>query len=536
MKPRAVLIGLDGATWSVLDPLMRDGVMPFLRRFVEHGARASLRSTIPALTPPAWTSMITGRSPGYHGIFNFFGRDAPDSHQIRLLGSQDIGSEPVWAYANRQRLRATVLNFPLTFPAPAIDGQVVAGGWMPWRQLRLGCHPRELYDRLKALPGFDARVIALDMAHEAKALEGCRREEYDDWIALHIRREQQWFAVLRSLMADDPTELLAIVFDGVDKLQHLCWRLLDPAYAADLREDWELRARERCVEYFRVLDGLLDEIVALAGDTATVVMASDHGFGPQERTLFINTWLEQHGYLAWADGAGPRASGDQLLGMSQVARHTYLLDWSRTQAYASMPGGNGIHVVRRDVEHPAGVTDSEYDAFCDRLIGRLGELRDSDTGAAVVRAAWRRDQIFAGPYLELAPDITLELADGGLFSILAATDAVAPRHPPTGTHRPDGIFVAVGPLARPGADIGELSILDVAPLLLYSLDVPIPAQLEGRVPVEALRADQLMARPVRRDAAETNRFTTTAAQAEPVLDADDEDEIMRRLQALGYVE
>ena len=84
------------------------------------------------------------------------------------------------------------------FPAPPVNGYVVPGGWMPWKQLRLGCHPRGLFDRLKQLPSFDPRELSLDMELEAKAVDGCPEEEYADWVELHIRREQRWFEILRT--------------------------------------------------------------------------------------------------------------------------------------------------------------------------------------------------------------------------------------------------------------------------------------------------------------------------------------------------
>ena len=84
------------------------------------------------------------------------------------------------AMANRAGQRANVLNFPLMFPPPRIDGVVIPGGWMPWRQLRLGCHPEGIYDEIKALPGFNPRELAMDMTHEEKALEGCRHDEDED--------------------------------------------------------------------------------------------------------------------------------------------------------------------------------------------------------------------------------------------------------------------------------------------------------------------------------------------------------------------
>ena len=222
MTKRTVLIGLDGATFTVLDALMQNGIMPFLKEFVASGVRAELKSIVPPLTPPAWTSLMTGRSPGQHGIFDFFRRESLQSHQIRFPDARDVRQETIWSMVSRQGQRVTVLNFPLTFPTPPINGYLVPG-WMTWRTLPIGCYPSELYQRLKTIPGFNRRELAMDITLEEKAIEGCRQDEYEDLISLHIRREQQWFQVLRTLTQEDPCELTAVLFDGVDRLQHLCW-------------------------------------------------------------------------------------------------------------------------------------------------------------------------------------------------------------------------------------------------------------------------------------------------------------------------
>ncbi|MGH6692428.1 MAG: alkaline phosphatase family protein, partial [Gammaproteobacteria bacterium] len=481
----------------------------------------------------AWTSLMTGRAPGRHGIFDFFRKDTATAPHIRFLTARDVGCTTLWEQVTAHGLKATVLNFPLTFPAPPINGHVVPGGWMPWRQLPLACRPATLYARLAELPGFNPRELAMDMAHEEKAIEGCRRDEYEEWIALHVRREQQWFSVLRYLMQEEPSELVAVLFDGVDKLQHLCWRFLDPATAAALASPWERQVRERCLEYFRTLDGLIEEIVALAGSKATVVVASDHGFGPQVRTFSVNTWLQRQGHLAWQDGSAPRATESETLGMGQLARHVYSLDWTRTRAFAPMPSGNGIHIVQADW-NPAGVPPSEYEAFRDRLIHDLLQVRDPITGTPVVSRVWKREEIFDGPFLTLAPDVTLELEDGGLVSILAADEVVAPRPEPTGSHRPDGVFIAAGPLLRADAAVPSLSILDVAPLLLNVLELPVPEELEGRLPAELFEgAVQQHAAP---NGAPVHADAAAVPAAEQLLDQEAEAEILKRLQALGYVE
>ncbi len=242
-----VLIGVDGATFTVLDPYMESGVMPFLAEFSGRGTRAVLRSIMPPLTPPAWTSLVTGKHPGQHGIFDFFQKEEPGSVYFSFATSQEVRSQTIWTLASDQQHRVISLNFPLMFPPPPVEGAVVPGGMMPWRQLRLGCHPPGLFDRLKQLPGFNPREM-LDMELEIKAIDGCPEDEHAEFVELHIRRERHWAEVLHHLMETEQADLIAIMFDGVDKLQHLCWRFIDPAFRPAQPNQWEQQMIDLCEE------------------------------------------------------------------------------------------------------------------------------------------------------------------------------------------------------------------------------------------------------------------------------------------------
>ena len=149
---KTLLIGLDGATFAVLDPLTRDGTMPFLASFIATGTRATLESTPHALTPPAWTTLVTGRTPGHHGVFDFVQVDRDgDPPGYSLITSADNHCETVWAIADRHGRRVTTLNFPCMFPPPALNGFVVPG-FVPRSYLPRAVHPRGLYARLKQHP------------------------------------------------------------------------------------------------------------------------------------------------------------------------------------------------------------------------------------------------------------------------------------------------------------------------------------------------------------------------------------------------
>jgi predicted AlkP superfamily phosphohydrolase/phosphomutase len=532
MSVKTLLIGLDGATFAVLDPLMEQGAMPFLKSFFEEGTRAGLRTIVPPLTPPAWTSLMTGRKPGQHGVFDFFHMDSPATRHIRFFNSNDVQCDTIWTLASAGGLRTTTLNFPAMFPPPHILGNVVPG-WVPWKQLRLACWPEGLFDKLKAIPGFNQRELAMDIKLEEKATEGISNHaELGPWIELHARREQNLAHVLRHLTAEDPSELTSVLFDGVDKLQHLCWRYLRPEDDRPLTEDWEFEIRELSLNYFRCLDGLLRQLCEMAGPEATVILASDHGFGPTYDVLHLNTWLEQHGYLTWSAAAQSRDTEGALLGVGQVAKHTWLMDWDKTRAFATTPTSNGIYIVRSDGTTP-GVPAAEYEAFRSKLIDELREIKDLRTGLQMVTEIHTREEAFAGPHGASAPDLTLILRDGGLVSILPSPEAVSKRPMVSGSHRPVGIFGARGPAIRRGFVARELSILDVAPTVLYSLALALPAELEGRVPEEIYLDGVLQKHPVRKTAGSGTGLHEHAAVA---TEMEDEETVLERLRELGYIE
>jgi predicted AlkP superfamily phosphohydrolase/phosphomutase len=529
-----VLIGLDGATFTVLDPYMESGVMPNLAALCERGTRAVLRSIMPPLTPPAWTSLVTGKHPGQHGIFDFFQKDEPGSVYFSFASSQQVGTSTIWTLASEQQRRVISLNFPLTFPPPPVDGAIVPGGMMPWRQLRLGCHPPGLFERLQELPGFKPREM-LDMELEIKAIDGCPEDELADFVELHIRRERRWAEVLRYLMESEPADLTAVMFDGVDKLQHLCWRFIDPACRPAHPTDWEREMIALCERYFNSLDAVIGEIVASAGPEASIVFASDHGFGPTRDVFHVNSWLERNGYLHWADGqdAGERADTD--VGFAEMTRHVHALDWSRTVAYAATPSSQGIHLVDRTPGGEDPLPAEVRATLTKEIAAKLSDVRRPHDGAALVEEVWTREQAFSGPFEKLGPDISLVLADGGTMSILPSETVVARRPEPRGHHRWEGIFLAVGPGIRAGESVEELSIVDVAPLLLHQVGLPAPDDMAGSVPEAIFEPGELERRPPLRVAASA---PTLAASDVPEveLDPDEQAAVMERLRALGYVE
>jgi predicted AlkP superfamily phosphohydrolase/phosphomutase len=530
---KTLLIGFDGATFTILDSLMADGTMPFLKQMADRGVRAELLSTPNPLTPPAWTSLATGRSPGNHGIFDFLRpEETEDGIFVKLLDSRDIQCETIWSIASRQERRIVSLNFPVMFPPQPVAGCLVPG-FVSWRHLRRAIYPRELYDDLKELPGFNAREIAWDMDKEQKAVQTLPEDEYEDWIRYHIRREQQWFEILRYIMQKRPYDLMGVVFDGVDKLQHLCWHLLDPELTPTTLSAWEKRIRSLCRDYFRTLDGFLADIVKMGGQESRSFIVSDHGFGPTWDIFYLNVWLQQHGYLQWSAKGASVADSQDMFGDGLSAQR---FDWDKTRAYALTPSSNGIYIRKaKDPDEP-GVPPGEYESFRNELMTSLLAFTDPGSGEPIVQRIMKREEVFPGKQMHLAPDLTLVLRDQGFISVVNADSPLKRRKTAKGMHRPEGIFVAAGTGIRQGCTIAPLSILDICPLLVHSLDLKIPEDLEKRLAVEIFEPSFLRAFP-----AQIGRPTVTPRldeeqQSEPLLSKEEEETVLSQLRALGYIE
>jgi predicted AlkP superfamily phosphohydrolase/phosphomutase len=530
---RTVLIGLDGATFTVLDALFQAGEMPFLQQFMQRGAHAELASTVHPLTPAAWTSMITGRTPGNHGIFDFIRcSQTRDGVFFTLNMSYDIQCPTLWSILSQRGMRVASLNFPVSYPPEPVNG-VCIPGFMHWRHLRQSVYPPEFYEKMRALPGFDAKFLSMDTSQEFQSIQYLPDEEYESWIMHHIQREERWFDLIKLILTEDAPDLTAFIFDGVDKLQHLCWRFLDPALHPSMPTLWEARILDLCLTYFRQLDGFIRQIVAAAGAEARIFVASDHGFGPTESVFFANTWLAEKGYLVWKN----QTRKDSNLTSANIADegikfYVEAIDWDRTSAFALNPSSNGIYIRRADGVGSPGISAEKYEDFRAQLVEKLLAVEDPGTGECFFSQVLTREQAFPGDFSARAPDITLLMKDNGFLSVIDS-DAVFRRRPqPWGTHYPQGIFAAAGPGIKPLGRMSGMRIVDVAPVLLRSVGFAPPVDMEGVCPRDLFDDSQVPVEEHRELAAASYGI---GKSPDSELQVEVQAEVLKRLRAIGYL-
>ena len=141
---KVFIVSLDGATFDILIPFMRQGCMPNLQRLMQDSLSAELESVIPAVTAPAWTSFMTGNNPSKHGVFGFTQFD-PADNRVKLTNARDIKSKTLWQVLSEKGKRSIVVNLPYTTPPYPINGILVNGWDSPPRNFTF---PEDLTDKI----------------------------------------------------------------------------------------------------------------------------------------------------------------------------------------------------------------------------------------------------------------------------------------------------------------------------------------------------------------------------------------------------
>ena len=534
MTVRTLFIGMDGASFTVLDDLIKtapgaDGpVMPFLAKVFAGGARAKLRSTPNPLTPPAWVSLMTGRNPGHHGVYDFVrAEERGDKVFMTLYDARDCRVETIWSIASRQGKRIAALNFPFTAPPPKDLAGFIVPGFVPARHLRRNTHPLDLYDRLKAIPEFSANELAWDFDQEQQAGYELSDHDREEWIRYHLPRERQWFRVAEYLLREEAPDLMAILFDGVDKLQHQAWQYLDPRLEQEGKGEFHDRMRKLSLDYFRQLDTFIESLITAAGPEVQVFFASDHGFTASTEIVRINAYLAEKGYVKFK----PMPEGEQGANISKS--YFAYLDWTQTTAYCRTPSCNGITIRVARAPGETGIDPKDYEEVRNRLIRDLEDLKDAKTGERIITEIHKREDVFPGSAMGDAPDLQLVLRDFGFVSVRNILPIVEDRNYVVGTHHPDGVFLAYGPGIVAGKLLGKRHITDVTSTLLYSLGLKVPSDFEGVVPPGMFTPEFKATHPIEIGAPTASGGNAKMTEA---MDEDEKKQILEQLQLLGYME
>ncbi|MCI0558014.1 MAG: alkaline phosphatase family protein [Nitrososphaera sp.] len=491
MKRKTILFGIDGAPWHLVDRFVKEGAMPNMKKFLEEGVKGTLLSTFPTETMAAWNSIFTGVNPGKHGMPDF---------RLRLNGKIEIAqsrfrqAETIWQIMSKKGLKSILINDPVTYPPNPING-VVTSGLMTPPNVKNFIHPQEMREEIdSAVGGYMCEPPATfyEKAVKAKPEAYAMLEEVASKQAetsLYIAKRIDW-------------DVLAPIFTTTDRLMHVFY------------DDYDYLKK-----HFTLMDGFLKQFLEIAArENANVLIASDHGFGPTEKALYINTWLASEGFQVVKKSAVRSmmtSSGLTIyrlmeivgkLRLSGVAMKIYRIsprmikealplgayeegqtDYSSSKAFST--AYQGIYLN-------SNLEGSEFEKVRDAIIARLGEV--TDNGTRVVEKIFKREEVLWGSQSDRAPDIFIVPKIGygisthlnrKIFDKLRNHSVII-----SGSHRLEGIFAASGPDIKRGfALTGELHVWDVASTILHMHSIPIPANMDGKVIREMFAQDSDLA-------------------------------------------
>ena len=286
-RRRVLLIGWDSADWNLITPLMDAGQMPNLARLVERGVMGNIATLRPALSPILWTSIATGKCADKHGVLGFI-EPAPDGQGVRPIASTSRKTKAIWNILSQSGLSTHVINWYASHPAEPINGVCVSQQFVEhltprredWPLEPGSVHPAELRDTIAACRVHPTELSLADLRPLIPQIDqiDLARDGRPEQLARILASCASVQSVATAVLEAEPAwDFLAVYFDALDLAGHYFMQYHPPKMPGVSDED-SARYGQVMNGLYRFHDMTLGRLLKLAGEDATVMLVSDHGF------------------------------------------------------------------------------------------------------------------------------------------------------------------------------------------------------------------------------------------------------------------
>ena len=360
-KKRIIIIGLDGVPYRLIENFSNNGIMPETKRIIEKGVFKQMESSIPEISSVAWSSIITGKNPGEHGIFGY--TDIPiGTYRLSFPNFNNLKKAPFWQKDTKEK--SIILNVPSTFPVKPLNGIHISG--FVSLDLERSVYPKSLIPKLTE---FNYKIdVDSSKAHKST----------DMFLKDLDRTLKARITTYRYLWEEEDWDTFMLVFTGTDRLSHFLW---------DAYEDENHKYNSAFLEHFLQIDEVIGEIANEISDDDLLIILSDHGFELLEKEVNINFILRENGFL--------NLKPDSKRNFADI-------DFD-TKAFALEPARIYINLENK---YPRGsVKQNECDFLIIELISVFNNLELN--GKKIIKKIFRKEELYRGPYTDQAPDIVL---------------------------------------------------------------------------------------------------------------------------------
>ena len=535
-----MIIGLDGGTYNVINPLIQRGKLPFLSKFINTGTYGILKSTFPPVTAPAWTSFMTGKNPGNHGLFDF--QKIDENGERSLTYSTDCKSATLWEYLSNAGFRHILVNIPMTYPPREINGICIAGFPVP--------------DNVNYAYPLDIFSYVKNKGYITDWTEYYKKNKWKSKIKILHEVEEKRLSIFSDLMNEHPWDIAMIVISGTDHIAHI---------------ELQKGNQEAVEDHYEFIDSLLDGLEKKnVFQGASLLVMSDHGFVKTDYIFYLNNWLKSDGYLSYKVGLdktydkfaeerrkavyGKKSVISNLLGavglnrdnLIYFGKKTGLIKiekylphfitkkipardispiWKNSKAYMTSDLSKGININLAGREKEGIVPREEFYRVRSDIANKLKALKD-EHGDNIFSFVDVKENVYKGTMTKQSPDIILLPNEkfnvkSGLGKKNVQSRIIGARHDVK------GIFMFRGQEIKKRFSC-DLSIEDLAPTILHFMGIGCPKDMDGRVASEMFSdGSESAKRPVHSIAALNTDYDQDFIQ--------EQESVSNKLKALGYL-
>lgn len=462
---KIVILCIDAADFDVITFLISKGLLKTFEKIVTNGVFGPLKSTIPPFTAPAWTSFFTGVYPDKHGVYDFVIKK--DSYSVTPSTLEDVRVPALWDFLGGSKC---IINVPMTFPAPGVDGIFISG--FPFSGDRCeSFYPSTLLETIEKKFGY----YPLHDEHFSQE-EMPTEDLFNNLLEVMEKRKEIYVHFLRK-----DFDFYIVQFQNLDKIQHKFWCFWDDRYIGFEKNDTLYNAVERA--YTRV-DDIVGELLACLCEEDILFVVSDHGFGLIDMVPALNNWLLRHGFLTTKTRTYQSVVGRYKHGLLATFKKLRLnlvlnvvppllkrlksvlrsaritadsIDWEQTKAYSL---GYPLYIyMNRGL-----LTDEACESVKSEIICKLSEDMNFER-------VYSKEELYKNG--NQSPDIIVKLKEYPLQNRYKNVVAGS-------GHRETGIFIAYGPGIKKGCTI-KADMVDIAPTVLHMCNIPIPSHMDGSV-------------------------------------------------------
>jgi predicted AlkP superfamily phosphohydrolase/phosphomutase len=454
MDRKILIIGLDSAPSEIV--IDRREEFPVFRRLIENGMFGRMRSSDPPITIPAWMIMATGKDAGRIGMYGFRHRRDYSYDKMWIASSQTVKEKAMWDIIGEHGGQSCLVSIPPSYPPREVAGNLISCFITPDNEKEY-TYPAELRQEIESRFG----PYIFDAAFRTEDRDQILKEVYD--------MTSKRFDVIHYLLHHKPWTLFMFVEIGVDRVQHTFWKYMDKEH--HLHEPGS-KYENVIVEYYKYLDQRIGKLLADVGDETIVLVVSDHGAKRMKGVFCINEWLIEQGDLVLKETPKKGASIEKTA-----------VDWPKTKIW----GWGGYYArlfLNVEGREPQGIIkpedyEEEREALAERILNIRGPKGEK----------WNTHIIKPNEYFEDVrgdyPDLMVYFDD--LYWRSAGTLGYETKYlrendtgPDDAVHAQEGMYILYDPRDKRSWR-KDIDILDVAPTVLHSLGLPVPADMKGSI-------------------------------------------------------